>query len=484
MKRLVTLTMLLAMILGCLGAAQAATEVKMSGDYRVHANVWSQYQFTNWNYNGTQAAEAFNVWERFRVRTDFVANESLKFRLGIKIADLVWGNNTFTVDNPAVSILVYQAYLQFKWPNTQIRFTLGMQGMDLPLSAGWLDANPVLGGTHAAAGIVEIPVAGEAFGVQLGYVRPMDSNPQFDPTTTQKADELDLFFLTLPIALDGFKATPWAMIGNAGRDGKYTSVYVGNGGYTNETLSTNLFSASKVSGLSSLKNAQNLYWWAGTTLSITAADPFKFYGDIIYGTGNESDRKANRRGGLFFDVAAEYTGFNMFTPQLTFWYSTGEDGSTSNGSERMPVIVNYWGPSNSFLFYGDQQYNNGNMAVNAVGSMGVAASLNDISFVKDLTHRLTVSYARGTNTPKGLRMANAINGVGNYVQIGRDLTTQESIWAVNFDHQYNIYENLAAIVETGWAHGDFQTSVWGHRFTNQTRNGDAWKVSFGFKYKF
>jgi len=68
--------------------------------------------------------------------------------------------------------------------------------------------------------------------------------------------------------------------------------------------------------------------------------------------------------------------------------------------------------------------------------------------------------------------------------LGRDLSDQEYVYGVNLDNQYNIYENLAAIVETGWAHGQFQTSVWGHRFTKAANNGDVWKVAFGLQYKF
>ena len=49
-----------------------------------------------------------------------------------------------------------------------------------------------------------------------------------------------------------------------------------------------------------------------------------------------------------------------------------------------------------------------------------------------------------------------------------------------------IYENLAAVVETGWAHGQFQESVWGHKtYHRASNNGDnEWKVAFGFSYKF
>ena len=45
-----------------------------------------------------------------------------------------------------------------------------------------------------------------------------------------------------------------------------------------------------------------------------------------------------------------------------------------------------------------------------------------------------------------------------------------------------IYEGLEARVETGWAHGDFQKSVWGRRLVNKAESGDSWKVAFGLTY--
>ena len=483
MKRLLALAVL-ASLLASAALAQAATEVKMEGDARIYGNFWSKENYTGWNFNGTQTQQSLTIWERFRLKTDFEAGEHLKFRFAIRVNDNAWGGSNFLIDNPAVAIQVYLAYLQFKWPDTKIKFTVGYQDVDLPISVDWLGSNPVMGGTQAAGAVVEIPVVDDNFEIVTGFTRLLDGHPGFEATTTTKADRLDGYMLALPISLDTFKATPWGMVAVAGRDAPYGSIGVGDSTSQNQNLATNLLAPGTMAGLYGFSNAQNAYWWVGTTLSITALDPFKFYGDIIYGAGNGDDRKINKRQGLFFDLAAEYTGLDMVTPQLSFWYATGEDKSISNGSERLPTVVNYWGPTNSFLFDTNQEFDFGFMGVNPVGSWGFVAGLDKISFVTDLTHRLVFSYARGTNSPAGLRAANLLNGVGNYVEIGRDLTTQEQVYGVNFDTTYNIYENLAAILETGWSHGDFQTSVWTHRFTNATRNGDAWKVAFGLKYKF
>jgi hypothetical protein len=460
----------------------AATEVQMTGDARIYANFWSKLNYTGWNPTGTQTADAVTIWERFRLRSDFIANEGLKFRLGIRVNDTAWGNNTFTVDNPAVSIQVYQAYMQFKWPNTDVQFTVGLQDLALPISNPMLNGNPILSNTQGAAAVVSIPVA-DQFQIIAGFTRLGETNAAFQTNTTQTADNLDAYFMALPITLEGFQATPWGVFSYAGKQSPLGATATGTfPRYMESNILVNAESASLVG--QGIRTPYNPCFWAGTTLAVTALDPFKFYGDAMYGIVNTTTAKRDIRHGWFFDAATEYTGLDMMTPQLTFWYSTGEDGSMRNGSERMPFVVNEWGPTNSFLFDTGQSFGGGHMPVNSVGSWGLVAGLDKISFIKDLTHRLAFTFANGTNDPRALRQANILIGPGNYVQIGRDLTTKEYVYGVNFDNQYNIYENLALILETGWSHGNFQTSVWGHRLANATRDGDAWKAAIGLTYKF
>jgi len=99
------------------------------------------------------------------------------------------------------------------------------------------------------------------------------------------------------------------------------------------------------------------------------------------------------------------------------------------------------------------------MFVSPTGNMGIGASLDKISFIEKLTHRLTFTYVRGTNSPMAIRTTCRPHQDLNYFSLGRDLTWNESLYSVNFDTKYQIYENLAAVVETGWAHGDFQARL-------------------------
>jgi hypothetical protein len=492
MKRMYGCILAALLVMGAFASAHAATEVKMTGDARIYGNWFSNRNFTGWNKYGTATEDNFEIWERFRLRSDFVANEAVKFRLGIKVED-TWGHGTYTAANPSADIQVYQAYLQFKWPGCDIETTAGLQQVNLPQSA--MFSNSPVWSDNMAALVVTAPIVPDTLSVLAGFGRLIDTNRTYDTTTTQVSDELDAYFLALPVTVTGFKATPWAMLAIAGANASYTFKDTTDTADSGNTFANTLTSASSRANmltkgaLGHWKNNQNPYFWVGGAFEVTALDPIRFYADVIYGAGAMSDNKASKREGWMVDAGVEYTGLDVMTPQLFAWWSTGEDKSSMNGSERMPYMRSSWGPGNSFLFDDSQELGKGsNMYVSPVGNYGIGASLNNISFIDKLTNRLTFVYMRGNNSSRAIRNARLYYGAQStgYFTMGHDLTTNEYLMGLNFDTKYMIYENLAAVMETGWAHGSFQESVWGHRVYQQSAaNGDnAWKVAFGLTYKF
>ena len=490
MKRLGSLALAASMVFGAIGAAHAATEVKMTGDARVYGNFFENRNYTGWNKTGTKTEDTFEIWERFRLRSDFVANEAVKFRLGIKVED-TWGHGTFTAANPDVAVQVDLAYLQFMVPGCDgVEVTAGLQDVNLPQS-GLFYNSPVFSDKMAAL-TIKAPLIDKTLGVLAGFGRLIDTTRTFDDTTTQKADELDAYFLALPVTLDGFKATPWAMVSVAGRNTNYTYKDTTDVAEWGNNFANTLVSAASAKGMTTpgslgyWKNDQNAYYWVGGAFEVTALDPVKFYADVIYGAGAMNDHKAAKRQGWMIDFGAEYTGLDVVTPQVFAFWSTGEDKSTRNGSERMPYMRSQWGPGNSFLFDSSQDLGKGsNMYTDPVGNMGIGASLNNISFIEKLTNRLTFVYVRGNNSARAIRDSQLYYANG-YFSMGHDLTYNEYVMGLNFDTKYMIYENLAAVLETGWAHGEFQESVWGHRLVHQadSNGNNAWKVAFGLTYKF
>ncbi|MFP5258716.1 MAG: hypothetical protein ACLGQH_06800, partial [Acidobacteriota bacterium] len=162
MRRLSLLILAVALLAVSAGVAQATTEVKMTGDSRAYGVFFTGHNFTGWNdpawtsntptWNraGTKTEDTFEIWERIRVRTDFIANENLRFRLATKV-DSTWGNGTYTAANPEVAIQVYQAFLQFNIPNTKVEVSAGLQPIALPQSKLFNDSIVF---TDWAAGLV------------------------------------------------------------------------------------------------------------------------------------------------------------------------------------------------------------------------------------------------------------------------------------------------------------------------------------------
>ncbi|MHC1713245.1 MAG: outer membrane homotrimeric porin [Solidesulfovibrio sp.] len=488
MKQFYSLALVLILTLGFLVSAQAETEVKMRGDAFIMGDFFLNRNYTGWNTTGAKTEDTFKIWQRFRLRADFEANKAVYFRLGLRVINS-WGHGTYTAANPAAEVLVDVAYLQFKWPETEIEITAGLQGVDLP--QGSLFNGSVIFSDNMAALTVKAPLISDRLSLLVGYGRLFDTNVSYDDTTTQKADEMDAYFLTLPITVEGFKATPWGMVVVAGRNADYTYkntadvAEIGNS-FNNAFLSA--ASAANMTGSTGLgrwRKAQNPYFWGGGSFEVTTLDPVRFNADVIYGTGAMNDTKAAKRQGWMLDAGAEYTGFSMVTPQVFAWWSTGEDKSTANGSERMPYLRSQWGPGKSFLFESGLDLPRDTCTYTTpVGNYGLGASLSNISFVEKLTNRLTFVYLRGNNNARAIRSARLLTAT--YMTMGHDLTENEYLMGLNFDTKYMIYEGLAAILETGWAHGQFQENVWGHRLVSQaaSNGNNTWKVALGLTYKF
>lgn len=70
----------------------------------------------------------------------------------------------------------------------------------------------------------------------------------------------------------------------------------------------------------------------------------------------------------------------------------------------------------------------------AVGLWAVGAALREITFMDDLSHDFVVSYARGTNHKDNFFL----------------MTTQDSYWEVDFNSTWQMYENLAVILELAY----------------------------------
>lgn len=130
--------------------------------------------------------------------------------------------------NPAEAIQVYQAFLQFKYPGTDIEVTAGLQPTALPQSALFNDS--LVFTDWAAAVLVNAPLIPDTLRVTAGFARLIDANRTYD-TTTQVGDELDFYILSLPVTTPGFKVTPWGVFSMAGSKAAYFTSYASSFAY-------------------------------------------------------------------------------------------------------------------------------------------------------------------------------------------------------------------------------------------------------------
>ncbi len=451
-----------------------ALELSAGAYGRVYGNYFTNQVFTGLDPTGTAAEDKFLIYQRFDLRFDFTASENLKFRYVMRVNDTPWGGENYTVDNPAVCLETYNAYLQFTWPGTDIQITAGYQDTDWPWSSIF-GSSLVLGGTQTASAVIDAPLIEDTLTLQAAFARQLDLNPKYDDTTTQVPDEFDTLIVALPYTSDTLSVTPWVVGG-----------MLGDGAFDDEVdyIRNQLLSAGYFLSDTGYHNGPAPVAWAGVAGEYKHPSKVNVYFDAVFGqTGMYQASRLQRRG-WFLDAGLEYTGWEVLKPQLTGWYSPGEDSDLGNGSERFPYIVLGWGPGNSFLYNTTQTFDNGYINAQPAGSWGVCASLAEVSFLPKLTHTLSYTMQSGLNSSRAMREAVLLTGgSGNYVTMGNDLAYGEVINAINFDSYYEVFDNLTLAVETGWANlSGAQSSVWGSRLTHKVN--DAVKVAFGLTWQY
>lgn len=459
MKRFVMMALLCTFVLG-LAATASAADIKVSGDYAFEAIWTDNWGFKDQNQNVDadfqnayqQNEEDFNVYQRLRTKFQFIANENLKGVLYTEVGTDQWGSDLAVGGTQTVHIK--QGYIDFNWPGTQVNVKVGHQGLALP-SAVTHASSPILSEEVASA-----TVSGsftENVSYLVGYGRALQSK-------TTNRSQTDVYFAALPVAFDNISVTPFFAYANIGDEAS------AGAGWT--AFGTGSASTGK------LDNA----WWAGVSFDATFFEDFITKADFNYGAVNAEDDEREMSGWLAAASVA-YTGWKQYvTPEVFFVYTSGEDGNVTEGdgsSDRMPIIAPDWAVG-SFFFGGDAllKGSDGDLAAQ-MGFWALGLSLKDISFMEGLSHTVNVIYIKGTNDEDLVR---GYDTTANYknVTYGKTLTEEDSVWEVDFNTEYKIYDELTGYVQLGWLNADYDTSVWG----NNADGGDAYKLSIGMNYSF
>ncbi|MUM76840.1 outer membrane homotrimeric porin [Pseudodesulfovibrio sp. F-1] len=474
MKRLIILAVLCAFVLSA--AVASAADIKASGAWVVEAN-WN----SNWDFKTKSGANsedreksAFGVHQRLTNTFQFIANENLKGVLQTRYGTQNWGARSFAVgagdsrSNSATSnrITVRQAYIDFNWPDTTVHVRAGYHGVSMPAAFG--------GGSMILDEEIGAVVVSGAFtdnvGYLVGYARAADGydfNGVAAPAVNNDTKNyIDAYVAALPLSFEGFSFAPFGVYAPIG---KGVTAATATGGLNHAGLSGR--NATNQAG----KDFDNAYW-LGAAFTMDLFDPFVLKADVNYGKVSSKEEQ-NRRSGWLFDAALEYKGFDFMTPELFFVYTSGDkrngNASEAGKSNRMPMLAASNWAIGSFFFGGDRLLAGSiEERNNYLGFWALGLSLKDIqSFAEGLTHDAHIIYAKGTNR----------TGY-DYYTYGRTLTDKDSLFEVDFNTAYKLYDELTLSLDLGYLNLSTKES----RFNNTAgyKGGDAWKISTGILYSF
>ena len=483
MKKLKWFVVLAAMLFGTAANADGV-DVKVKGEWDF-AFGWAVN--SNFYNNRGEHRDDDNFFARQRIRTqiNFISSEYLQGVLMFEIGDIDWGRDDNGKNGPGsgggldadgVNVETKRAYLDWMIPNTEVSVRMGIQGVSLPMANGY--TNPVFSADVAGI-VVNTPIT-DMIGVTAFWMRPFNQYLN-DGAGRSLNDEMDMFGLTLPVAGDGWSVTPWGMyslIGSASGYYEYISQRDENtiGAYDRDTSTR--------------------AWWAGLSVDIEVLDPLTFGFDAMYGhlakkklglydeDGDQTGEEEFGTRGWFFESALNYK-LDWGTPGIFGWYATGDSYSGAKEGQlgRMPVVgVDDGFAPTSFGFPGTYSIGSDTVvSLTGVGTWGVGVQIADMSFIEDLSHTLRVAYYQGTNDSDVIKkLGNGSSGdipLSGYETLY--LTTKDHAWEVNFDHQYEVYDNLTAVVELGYINLHLDSDTW-----TEHKTDDAWKAQVLFQYHF
>ena len=301
MKKLCTLLLAAGLVFGAATGA-SAIDFQAKGQWLMGFGV----QDTNFihktrNADGKKSAtntdDKFGAVQRLRLQLDAVASESLSGTVGFEIGTTTWGQaeSGGALGADATNVIrLKRAYIDWMVPETDLKFRMGIQGVTLPNVAG----GSAVMDTDVAA-ITANYKFNDAVSLTALWARPLNDNfdgnrtiGRHDSNRAGYLDNLDLFSLMVPVTLDGFSITPWAMLGMKGANSmegiaKWQGRNSENGFSTRDgNPNYSLYPYPGLAGRNNIGGTSKGYgtlFWAGLPFAITAFDPLNIEVDLNYG---------------------------------------------------------------------------------------------------------------------------------------------------------------------------------------------------------
>ncbi|OIN99287.1 MAG: hypothetical protein AUJ49_11435 [Desulfovibrionaceae bacterium CG1_02_65_16] len=472
-------------LIGALGfgaTAANAASIKATGAWQIDASWLNQMDFDKTNKD-----DNFSVTQRIRTGFQFIANENLKGVLETQIGTNAWGNGQYQIGAGRTastatggantmgngSLVLRKAYLDFKVPTTKINILAGYQSLALPSALG---GGSAIMDDHMAGIAAVVPIT-DGFSLVGGYARPYDMNTSGSASTNSgvSGEAFDASFLYANIEGTGFKVQPFVAYAYA--SGTQVQSYAG----VDDSKPMGLWAASVNPGGSRA-------YWAGAAFTVSILDPFTIKGDLNYGHASTSDfttAAGSSRAGWLGDIAVDYTGLSMMTPELFFAYSTGDKDGNGATSGRMPVASGEnWAYGTFWMQGGDALIANNTNPSQNMGFWALGLSLKDIKLIDKLSHTVHFIYFKGTNDKdSAVNLAGTGPTKSGY---GNVLTEKDSLFEVDLNSKYQLYDELSLGLELGYINANFDKGVWS---SATGKNGsdlskDAYKAALMMNYSF
>ena len=471
MKKLLTLLLAAGMVVSAANGA-SAVEMKVSGSWLTSFsftnNLYGEEGLVDYKKGDSDGSGHFNAAQRIRINFDMVASESLSGRVQLQAANgptlegnadegkpkgyYSWG--TSGVGGASKAVTARLAYLDWIVPTTDVLVRMGRQEVALP---SYTFNSPVL--DDVIDGVMVSAPINDMVAVNLGWMRAEAGISAWNRPYTAH-DTQDLAYLSVDVAADGFKVSPWGMVG-----------FVGSNSAGNPVIDVE-------QGESKYLDATTHYYWAGIGGELTIFDPFKFTAEFIYG-GNDADGWGEEKGWYAALGAEMKTSFA--TPFVKGWYASGDDADSKERGALPEISGAFDASSIYFDANGLLSPTIDNCSANS--TWGVQAGVKDVSFIEDLTHALSVTYFQGTNNTDRLTTTDLRYRTGDPLDVNY-MTTADSAWSIDFLSSYKLYQNLTANLLLSYLITDFDESIRPYGADGKVKFDNAFRGTMNFTYAF
>lgn len=434
MKRIIILMLACTMVFGAV-VSSSATEFKASGTLDM------AFEFLdNPNPEAASNGDYFTAIQRLRTKIDIIANESLKGVYYLEVGTIRWGDPATggAVGTDGINVETKRLYLDYQMPGTELSLRMGLQGLALPSLA---NNNPVLDDDVAA--VVANYAFTDKFNMVAAWARAVDTE-DYTPATPTSNTKYDVFTIIAGLNFEPVTVVPYVAYAAIGRNADVHSLGLGT--------------------------KDRDVWWVGLSAKSNYWENLNLAFDFVWGQSDGSEMIAftetpsNRdQSGFYVLLHGDYK-MEDFTPTLDLWYSSGDDDSTTSDGNYMPTIsAGGLGLTNLGTDGGFYDTTDNAFTTSGVGTMGVVLGLTEVSFIENVTHDFKVAWMQGTSDYSSTSAVNTFP------------TDEDSAWEFNIDTNWQMYENLAAIVEIGYLNPNYKTA---------TGEEAVWKAAIGFQYSY